>query len=63
MTTWEIFLAILVVLVAIGVMLGVFYLWFSVWKYVSDHSENIVRWEDGDAEENKPEETDSTGLK
>jgi hypothetical protein len=59
MTPGEIFLAVLVLLLAIGIMLAVFYLWFSVWKYVSDHSGNIVEWEDRDLHEVKSSDMDA----
>ena len=52
MTSWEMFLALLVLLAAIGVMLAVFYLWFAVWKYVSDNSGNIVEWGDSESDVN-----------
>lgn len=37
---------ILVLLFAIGALLAVFSIWLYVWKYISDHSGNIVEWDD-----------------
>lgn len=57
MTIDQIFLLILVLLFSIGAILAVFYIWFSVWKYTSDQSGNIVKWDDDSSgEREKPED-------
>ncbi len=41
MTIWELFLAILVLFVAIGLIAGVFYIWFYIWKKVTEKGGKI----------------------
>lgn len=59
MTIDQVFLLILVLLFAIAAILAVFSIWFYVWKYISDHSGNIVEWDDDDTGDCSTPEADA----
>jgi len=46
MTVGQIFLILLVLAFTIGAILAVFYIWFHVWKIISERSGNIVKWDE-----------------